>query len=205
MYRVDARRIVEGGALSSGGNVFAWLQSTLRLGSPNSLQEELASMAPDCHGLTVLPFLAGERSPGWHSDARAAITGMSLDTGPVEIARAALEAVAYQFGNIFGLLLRANPMPDGVIGSGSALLHSQLWVQILADVLATPMTICTAPEATSRGAVLLALESMAVLTDLRDVPVPLGTKYAPHPEHTEVYRAAMERQSVLYRRLQVER
>ncbi|HEU5161522.1 MAG TPA: FGGY family carbohydrate kinase, partial [Thermoanaerobaculia bacterium] len=74
-YRVDRARFVVGGATSNGGNVFAWGRATLRLSAEEqgAIDAQLASRTPDGHGLTVLPFLAGERSPGWPLAARAAI------------------------------------------------------------------------------------------------------------------------------------
>ena len=89
-YRVDGRRLLPGGALTEGGGVFAWLRQTLRLGDPIELEAALAGGEPDAHGLTVLPFFAGERSPGWAGDARATIHGLSLATRPEDIAAQAL-------------------------------------------------------------------------------------------------------------------
>src|SRR5206468_2606444 len=60
MYRLDERRVVEGGALSDGGNLHAWLEATLA-DSSGSITER----SPEEHGLTFLPFLGGERSTGW--------------------------------------------------------------------------------------------------------------------------------------------
>src|SRR6185436_17883458 len=84
-YRVDRRRRVLGGSLSNGGSVYAWLRETLALGDPDRIEAEVAALPPDGHGLTLLPFLAGERSPGWVAQARAAISGLSLATRPIEI------------------------------------------------------------------------------------------------------------------------
>src|SRR5690349_2258288 len=99
-YRVDKRRALLGGATSEGGNVYAWMQDTLRLDKPEATEQALADLAPDAHGLTMLPFLAGERSPGWAGDVRATITGLGLHTTPLEILRASLESVAYRFALI---------------------------------------------------------------------------------------------------------
>ncbi|HWQ13812.1 MAG TPA: gluconokinase [Roseiflexaceae bacterium] len=99
-YRVDRRRVLMGGATSEGGNVYAWMRRSLQLGAPEEVERAVAGLPPDGHGLTVLPFFAGERSPGWAGDAKATITGMTLGTTPLEILRAALEAVAYRFALI---------------------------------------------------------------------------------------------------------
>jgi gluconokinase len=73
-YHVDRDRFLMGGALSNGGNFFQWLRESLRIDSSfSSLEAELASIPPASHGLTVLPFLAGERSTGWNPLARGVI------------------------------------------------------------------------------------------------------------------------------------
>src|SRR5262249_35050967 len=66
LYLVDAQRGLLGGALSEGGNVIAWLTSTLKLPPLSEAEALVAAMSPGGHGLTVLPFISGERSPGWH-------------------------------------------------------------------------------------------------------------------------------------------
>jgi gluconokinase len=70
-YRVDRRRALVGGATSEGGNVYAWCRDLLKLPPPAEVEQMLAERAPDSHGLTMLPFLAGERAPGWRGDRRA--------------------------------------------------------------------------------------------------------------------------------------
>ena len=65
LYRLDARRVLEGGALSDGGNLYAWLRKTLAA-LPTA---RCSTASPDEHGLTFLPFLGGERSTGWDPDA----------------------------------------------------------------------------------------------------------------------------------------
>jgi len=197
-YRVDRRRVVQGGALSDGGNVFAWLTDNLRVDPPADLEGEIASLPPDSHGLTILPFLAGERSPNWHTDARAALVGMTLDTKAVHIVRASLEAIAYRFAAVFDIVREVIPESKGFIASGAALAHSPIWVQIMSDVLGQPIVTSAAPEATSRGAALLVLEALGAVTHLGDLPAPLGQQHAPIAEHARTYRAAIERQQRLY-------
>lgn len=200
-YRVDRRRFVQGGALSDGGNVYAWLDQTLRLGSPEAVERAIANIAPDSHGLTVLPFLAGERSPEWNSAARAAFVGIGLDTDAVEIVRASLEAVAYRFGIIDDILRGSIADTKGIIATGAGLLKSPTWMHIMSDVLGQTLIASTVEEASSRGAALLVLEAMGEISDITAAPVPLGAQYDPNSDHTAIYRAAMKRQQDLYRML----
>lgn len=203
-YRVDRRRSLPGGALSEGGSVYAWMGETLQLGDPASVEEALAAQEPDAHGLTVLPFLAGERSPGWAGQARATLHGLSLATTPTDILRAGLEAVAYRIALVFQLLKPLLPEEVQVIASGGALLGSPTWLQIMTDALGRPVTVSEAGEASGRGAALLALESLGIYADVADAPDFLGSTYFPDAGRQAHYRAAMARQQALYRKLVIE-
>ena len=91
LYRLDERRVVEGGALSDGGNLNDWLERTLAAPAGS-----LAGRGPDDHGLTFLPFLGGERSTGWDPTATGAVTGLTFATTPLDLRQAALEGVAFR-------------------------------------------------------------------------------------------------------------
>jgi len=198
-YRVDRRRSLPGGALSEGGNVYAWMKEHLRLPEDLAvLERALATQEPDGHGLTILPFLAGERSPGWHGRARATIHGLTLAHTPVQIMRAGMEAVAYRLGLVFDLLRPLLPPQVEIVASGGALFHSTTWSQIIADVLGHPVTLSRVPEASARGAALLALEALGVLKDVGEAPQFSGTTYEPRSAYYERYRKAMARQQDLY-------
>jgi gluconokinase len=54
-----------GTATSEGGSLFAWMTDTLHFGDPSNPEPDVTKLKLDGHGLTVLPFLAGEHSPGW--------------------------------------------------------------------------------------------------------------------------------------------
>jgi gluconokinase len=197
-YRVDRNNALLGGATSEGGNVYAWMRDTLRLGEPEEIERALAELAPDDHGLTVLPFLAGERSPGWAGDARATISGLTLATTPIEMLRASLEAVAYRFALIEERICGQGSCPHRLIASGGALLSSPTWMQIIADALGRPVVASEEEEATSRGVALLALCSLGVLDSLGDAPAADGRVYEPDTARHKVYREAIERQRRLY-------
>jgi gluconokinase len=213
-YRVDRRRNLLGGALSNVGNVFQWLRQTLQLGSPDEIEQYLAKAEPDAHGLTVLPFLAGERAPGWASHARAAFVGIGWHTRPLDLLQAGLESVAYRFALLYRLLEPAissvwearnrtelreheSAAPE-IIVSGGAMLSSPAWMQILCDVLGRPVIASAEAEATSRGAALLALEALGVIQDASHLPAALGRTFYPRLERHRRYQEAMERQQWLY-------
>ncbi|HZS10067.1 MAG TPA: gluconokinase [Blastocatellia bacterium] len=196
-YRASRRYVVIGGALSNGGDVYAWCQQTLKLNA-EEIERKLAGLEADGHGLTVLPFFSGERSTGWHSQARAAFVGMSLNTEPVEILRASLEAVAYRFAAIYERLKREVPGAGRIVASGGGILHSTVWTQMMADVIGVPVVASAVPEASSRGAAVLALRSLGCIDDFGDAPATFGSVYEPDGANHEKYKRGRERQERLY-------
>lgn len=201
-YRADGRTFLVGGAVSNGGNVYAWLARTLQLGEhPHDAERVVAEAQPDGHGLTVLPFWGGERSPGWHADARATILGLNLHSSPLDIFQASLEAVAYTFADIREELLKTFPHATSLIVSGGALEHSPAWVQIFADVLGTDVQISRNGEPSGRGAALFASQALGLLPDLSDTPDALARAFHARPDHHEVYQKAHARYRAYYDRL----
>jgi gluconokinase len=196
-YRVDRRRSLLGGALNEGGNVFAWAQETLRLPEGPQLEAAVAALPPAGHGLTFLPLLAGERSPGWEPALRGGLLGLAVGTTPVDILRAGLEGVAFRIASVYGQVQSALRREPEVVASGGALLKSAAWQQILADVLARPVKASSVEEASARGAALLALEALGC-GRLEDFAAPLSDVVAPDPARHQVYLGAMRRQQALY-------
>jgi gluconokinase len=200
-YRVDKKRSLPGGALSEGGSVFAWMKDVLRLGDPAGIEKALALMEPDAHGLTVLPFLAGERSPGLAGYARGTVHGLSQATAPLDILRAGLESVAYRIALVFELLRPLLPAEPQIVASGGALLGSPTWLHIMTDVFNRPVAVSEVQEASGRGAALLALEALGVIPDLERTPDFIGTIHYPDERRHKRYREAMDRQKKLYEKL----
>ena len=185
LYLADARRVVEGGALSDGGNLYEWLKRTL-----GDASGSLAERDPSDHGLTVLPFLGGERSTGWNPHARGTIHGLTLGTTPLDLRQAAYEGVAFRFAAIADLL----PDVREVVATGAGLLHDRDWIQIMADALARPIHVSGVPEASLRGAAVLVLERLG--QEVAEAPI--GEVVEPRADRAEAYRTAREQQQKLY-------
>ncbi len=204
-YRIDRRRFVTGGALSNGGEVYAWMKRNLKLPEDSEIEKQLSAMRPGLHGLTILPLFAGERSPEWRTDVRGAITGLGVSTSPIEILHAALESVALRFRNVYEIMEDSFGVPREVIGSGAALLNSAVWTQMMADTLGQPVRMCREHEATSRGAALLALERLGAIGSIGDAPPELAETIEPDRAKNQVYSAALTRQRRLYKKIFEER
>ena len=200
-YRADERRVVIGGALSDGGGLYRWIRESLLADQDwESIETQLAALEPDAHGLTVLPLWSGERSTGWSTDARGAVTGLSFQTHPIEILRAAMEAIAYRF-SLIAKALESFAAGASIIASGNALRSSPTWTQIIADVLGQPVLLSSAIEASARGAALLALEAMGRIDSIEAFPTTVETRFEPDLSRYARYQSGIERQIRLYERL----
>ncbi len=191
LYRLDERRVLDGGALSDGGNLYTWLQDTLA-----DARGSLLERSPDEHGLSILPFLGGERSTGWEPTKRGTIHGLTFDTTPRDIRQAALEAVAFRFAAIADLL----PELEEVVATGGGLLGDPEWIQLMADALARPVTASRVEEASLRGAAVAVLERLGY----EPAAAPLGDVFHPREACADAYRSARERQQRLYEELRGE-
>lgn len=204
LYRIDRRRALLGGATTEGGNLYAWLRQTLQLPEPAQIEAALAERQPATHGLTVLPFVAGERAPGWDDDARASLLGFTLNTTPIDIVQAGLEAIAHRFALIFERISSSLPQheaPPRIIASGGALLSSPVWMQMMADSLGRPIVPLDEQEISARGLAVLGLEQLQLINDASQLPPQMATPVEPRPAHHQLFSAARAKQITLYNAL----
>lgn len=193
-YRIDADHHLIGGALSEGGNVFAWAKNILQLDQLN-IEAELKKIEPAEHGLTIIPLLNGERSPGWRGDASATIHGLRLNTKPIDILYALLESVALRLAIIAEQLHLGDDVK--LMASGGALHHSPVWAQILADALGRPLHVLDEAEVTALGVaqmVWCAENQQAV----SGVSPKIAKVYQPNCDYADVYADLIQKQKKLY-------
>jgi len=143
------------GNISVSAQAAAWTAELMGLADVEALTA-LAASSPDAGGVCFVPALAGLGAPHWKDRARAALTGMSLATTRAQIARAALEAIALQIGDVFAAMerdLEARLDALSVDGGGT---RNDLLMQIQADLLGRPIKRVAIPELSAFGVGALA-------------------------------------------------
>ena len=145
------------GSIFVAGAVVQWLRDGLKMIQHASETKALAEAASDTEQVYFVPAFTGLGAPYWNADCRGAIFGLTRNTGPAEIAKAALESVAFQTRD----LIEAMRADWG--GSGQAVLRidggmvANDWaMQALADQLGSPVDRPTITETTAAGAAYLA-------------------------------------------------
>ncbi|MCO5220240.1 MAG: FGGY family carbohydrate kinase [Thermomicrobiales bacterium] len=117
IYRIDRNTALYGAAISNGGLMLDWTLELLD-DPEGELRSAAAELAPGAHGLSILPFLSGERSPIWNDRARGVISGLTLATTRADVMRAATEAVAFRLAETCDAV-RAIALADAeIIASG---------------------------------------------------------------------------------------
>jgi xylulokinase len=152
-HAVPGRSFAMGVMLSAAGSL-AWLRGVTGGASYDQLLEEASRWPPGVEGLTFLPYLTGERTPHFDSDARGAFAGLSVRHDRGALVRAVLEGVAFGLRDVVDLLEELGvELRVGRVSGGGA--RSSLWLQIVASALGLPLERVAVDEGAAYGAALL--------------------------------------------------
>jgi glycerol kinase len=144
------------GAIFVTGAAVQWLRDGLGLLTSADEIEALAATIPDTEGVFVVPAFTGLGSPWWDPYARGTIVGLTRGTGRAHLARAVLEAMAYQTRDVVeAMSTAAGKTLSGLRADGGASANNLL-LQFQADVLGVPVSRPKVQETTAMGAAYLA-------------------------------------------------
>lgn len=170
-YRAGGRTCyaLEGSIFVAGAGV-QWLRDRMGIVATAAETEALARSLQGNDGVYLVPAFAGLGTPHWDSAARALLCGMTLGTGAAHVARALLEAVAYQSEELVATMRADSGLQAELIRIDGGMAQNGWLCQFLADVLATPVSCPANVEATALGAAFLAGTSTGVWPSLADAP-----------------------------------
>ncbi|MEQ9641110.1 MAG: glycerol kinase GlpK [Alphaproteobacteria bacterium] len=171
-YQLDGKRTyaLEGSIFVAGAAV-QWLRDGLGIIEQADQSGELASQADPEQSVYLVPAFTGLGAPHWDADARGALFGLTRNTGPKELARAALESVCYQTRDLVEAMHRDwTDADDGqpVLRVDGGMVASDWAMQFLADILNAPVDRPTVLETTALGAAYLAGRQAELYPDLED-------------------------------------
>ncbi|WP_201614510.1 glycerol kinase GlpK [Psychrobacter sp. JCM 18902] len=144
------------GSVFMAGAIVQWLRDNLGMIQHSSEVEDLARQVDSSEEVVLLPAFTGLGAPYWRSDISASITGMSRGTTKAHIARAALEAVAYQTYDVLIAMQKDSPHPLTELRVDGGAANNDLLMQFQADLLDVPVLRPRDTEITAKGAALLA-------------------------------------------------
>ena len=143
------------GSIFIGGAVVQWLRDNLKLIGSSAEVEALAASVPDSGGVVFVPAFVGLGAPHWDPHASGMLIGLRRGTKPGEIARAALESIAFQVADVLEAV-QSETTPLGALRVDGGAAVNNLLMQFQADVLGVPVVRPQVTETTAMGAAYLA-------------------------------------------------
>ena len=144
------------GSVFMGGATVQWLRDGLGIIERAAEVEALAASVPDSGGVFLVPAFTGLGAPHWDPYARGALVGLTRGSGRGHIARAALEAIAYQSAELLGAMRKDAAFPVTEVRADGGAARNDLLMQFQADLLGVPVVRPTVTETTALGAAFLA-------------------------------------------------
>jgi len=144
------------GSIFIGGAVVQWLRDNLKLIGTSPEVEALAASVPDTNGVVFVPAFVGLGAPHWDAHAAGMMIGLRRDTGPGHIARAALEAIAFQVADVLEAVHSETSAPLQALRVDGGAAVNDLLMQFQADVLSVLVVRPRVTETTALGAAYLA-------------------------------------------------
>ncbi len=144
------------GSIFIGGAVVQWLRDNLKLIGSSAEVEALAASVPDSGGVVFVPAFVGLGAPHWDPHASGTLIGLGRGTKPGHIARAALEAIAFQVADVLDAVHSETGTPLAALRVDGGAAVNDLLMQFQADVLGVPVVRPRVTETTALGAAYLA-------------------------------------------------
>lgn len=157
------------GSIFVAGAVVQWLRDELGLIRSAAEVEALAASVPDTAGVYLVPAFAGLGSPYWDADARGALFGLTRGANRAHIARAALEAIAFQSAELLQAMQADAGQPIETLRVDGGATANALLMQIQADLIGIPVLVAAVQETTALGAAYLAGLEAGVWRSAADV------------------------------------
>jgi glycerol kinase len=157
------------GIIHSTGDTIKWLIEELELITNLSEVETLVRSLSDNQGVYFVPAFVGLGAPYWNSYARAAIMGMSRNTGKAHIVRAAIESIAYQVKDVIELMETESSINIKELKVDGGATANSFLMQFQADMLGADVIVSNVSELSSMGSVYLAGLGIGIWNSLDEI------------------------------------
>ena len=189
--RGGATYALEGNIYATGAAV-DWFGRLLGLDEPGPGVERLARAVEDSGGVYFVPALVGLGAPHWNESAQGLIAGLTHRAGPGQLARAALEAIAYQVRDVFDVMQAEAGAPLQTLLADGGASRNDLLMQFQADIIGCPVMRSRSTDISPLGAAFLAGLAVGLWHDMAEIE-----RFAPPRDHFEP-KMSFQRREALY-------
>lgn len=156
------------GIIVSCGSPVKWLRDSLGLFADAAEAEALARSVPDSGGVALVPAFSGMAAPYWQMDARGALCGLTFGTTKAHIARAALEAAAFQVADVLAVMQEEGSIALAGLRLDGGMSANSFVTQLIADLVGERVEALGLAEASAFGAARLAAVGVGLVAEPED-------------------------------------
>jgi glycerol kinase len=167
------------GSIFSAGSAIQWLRDGLKVITESRQSEAMAQGLADNGGVYLVPGFTGLGAPWWEPEARGTIVGLTRDSGPAQMVRAALESLAYQTRDLLDALEKDGAPRLKVLKVDGGVTANAFAMQFVADICEVTVERPAFQEMTALGAAKLAALGVGLIRDLEDHPVEAPARWRP--------------------------
>jgi len=153
------------GSVFMAGATIKWLRDEMRMIDTAAQTQQMAWSIPDNEGVYLVPAFTGLGAPHWDMYARGALLGMTRGTGRAHVARAALEAIAYQSADVLEAMALDSGISPSILRADGGASANDFLMQFQADISGVPVVRPATPETTALGAAMLAARAVGMWSD----------------------------------------
>jgi len=199
-YILAGNLFINGGAINNGGIALQWFLQTFlqkQSASENDYEwmfKEIADVKKGADGLLFLPYIFGERAPVWDADAKGAFIGIRSSHTLKHFMRAVIEGICLSLLQVLDNIEGKSPV-DAIYATGG-FTQSELWLQLLADILNKKIYVLNTADASAMGAIYMAMHAKGVIQDWDDVKrfavvqkefIPAGDREKIYSDHIRIF------------------
>ena len=190
-----------GAATAGSCNCVDWAKERL-FGNDTSyraIEDGIKNIAHNDEPVVFLPFLFGERCPGWEDGRSGGFFNIKPQHTAYDMYNSVLEGVLFNIYHCYTILTEVGQPPQRIKLSGG-ILRSPAWLQMCVDIFNVPMEADPAEHGSLMGGVVLAMEKLGLIGSLLEMEFPAGQIIKPNPENTAIYRERFKRYLYWYDR-----
>ena len=181
------------GSVAIAGALVQWLRDNLGILARSEDIEPLARSVNDNGGVYFVPAFSGLYAPYWQSNARGVIAGLTRFANKGHLARAVLEATAFQTREVLDAMEKDSKIKLHTLRTDGGMVKNDLLMQFQADILNIPVVRPVIQETTALGAAYAAGMAVGVYKDLEDLKANWAVDYTWHPNMDHAARASLYR------------
>ena len=201
-YRLDEHVFIVGGATNNGAVLLSWFAENIEKVKHDAKAFDVDAFSiTDTEGLIFLPYVLGERAPIYDAYAKGVFFGVGIHHKTAHFKRAILEGICFEIQSIAQAVEESVGPVKHVIASGG-FTKSDLWVQLMADVLGKTVEVDSRSDASAMGAAIMGFKALGLTyTPLSDKKPKI---FIPHETSHQRYLKAFELFKSLYRNLKTD-